>query len=76
MLFSEYRRATKAMIMIEAREGLDQIKYANFADFDQKARENIQRNLKQNADQYIARKLLDYKEVVANLARKLGHGRR
>jgi hypothetical protein len=76
MLFSEYRRAAKAMIMIEAREGLDQINYSNFADFDQKARESIQRRLKQSSDQYISRKLLDYKDVVANLARKLGYGRR
>lgn len=64
----------KAMVMLEAREGLNQIELNNFSDFDQKTRESIQRRLKQLVDLYIKREVLDYKEVVANLARKLMRG--
>lgn len=74
MKYSDYSKMAKAMVMLEAREGLGQIELNNFSDFDQKTRESIQRRLKQFVDIHIKREVLDYKEVVANLARKLMRG--
>ena len=74
MNYSDYSKMAKAMVMLEAREGLGQIELNNFSDFDQKTRESIQRRLKQLVDVHIKREVLDYKEVVANLARKLMRG--
>lgn len=69
-------RLIKAMHMIEARMSLSRINEANFADFEPKVRDNIQRELRDIAERYLFRPLLDYKEVAANLARKLANGRR
>lgn len=76
MPYADYIRALKCMIMLDAREGLAEINYANFADFDSKYRDSVQRSLKQQAELYLWRPVLDFKEVAANLARKLAGGRR
>lgn len=76
MPYSEYNRALKCAVMLEAKEGLAFINYANFGDFEKKSREDIQRNLKEASEFYLFKPLLDYKDVVANLARKLKGGRR
>jgi len=76
MLFRDYLLAEKAMVMLEARESLALISYTNFSSMTDSAKVQIQRALKDRSDMYILRTLLDYKEVAANLARKLARGGR
>lgn len=76
MLFRDYQLAEKSMVMLEARESLSLISYTNFAEMKDSAKVEIQRDLKERSEMYILRQILDYKEVAANLARKLARGRR
>lgn len=75
MPYSEFVRYLKCAYMLECQEGLARVQQNNFTGFTDKAREQITRDLKNGATHYIAQKVLDYKEVVANLARKLQRGR-
>lgn len=61
--------------MIQAQEGLANLQQSNFHSFAEKSRNLIESNLKDLADKYMHKEILDYKIVVANLARKLRNGR-
>lgn len=75
MPYSDFMRFLKSAYMLECQEGLARVQQNNFASFNDKTREQIKRDLKDGSTFYLARKVMDYKEVVANLARKLKRGR-
>ena len=69
--YSDFVRFLKSAYMLECQEGLANVQQSNFSSFNEKTREQIKRDLKDGSTHYLARKMLDYKEVVANFARNL-----
>lgn len=74
MPYSDFIRSLKAMTMLQAQEGIANIQQSNFHSFEQRDRDKIIRSLKEYSEKYISRPVLDYKDVVANFARKLKGG--
>jgi hypothetical protein len=74
MPYSVFNKSAKAMVMLEAQEGIATIHRTNFSSFDDKTKDKIIGSLKESAEKFIVRPMLDYKDVVANLARKLRGG--
>ncbi len=57
--------------MLDAREGLKSIQVNNFSKYKTEVRDKILRGLKQAATMFEEKKVKDYREVLANLARGL-----
>lgn len=74
MPFSDFIKFLKSAYMLECQEGLANVQQSNFSSFTEKVREQISSDLKDGSRHYLVKKILDYKEVVANLARKMRGG--
>lgn len=71
MPFSEFVKSFKAASMLDARQTLTNINVASFTSYDESDRKSYVRELKIISNQFMERKLKDYKEVLGNIARKL-----
>jgi glycine/serine hydroxymethyltransferase len=74
MSFSEFVRDHKSANMIAAHERMTAIESSSFPQYKREARTQIMRSLKTASKEFLNVEVKDYKEVIANLARRLKGG--
>jgi len=72
--FSEFVRYKKSANMIAAYERMIAIEASSFSSYKKDAREKTMRSLKTASKEFLSVEVKDYKEVIANLARRLKGG--